>query len=101
METTTSTIKAPRRQAIQIFQPSADRLAVLNLWFAEEYRSLLRFAHFLAGERTSAEDIVQDAYVRIYKSGPKPHPRLVHALQPQGDPEPQSVCLGDVVVRTA
>lgn len=68
---TTSTIRTPRRQAISIFQPSADRMAVLNLWFAEEYRSLLRFAHFLTGERTSAEDIVQDAYVRIYRAGPR------------------------------
>lgn len=71
MGTTTGTIQIPRRPAIGIFQPSADRLAELNLWFGQEYRSLLRFAHFLTGDRTTAEDIVQEAFVRIYKAAPR------------------------------
>jgi RNA polymerase sigma-70 factor (sigma-E family) len=41
----------------------------LGAWFAAEYPSLLRFAYLVSGERGSAEDLVQEAFVRLYRAG--------------------------------
>lgn len=54
--------------AIGLFRPSAARLERLGAWFDSEYPSLLRFAYFVTGEAASAEDLVQDAFVRLYHS---------------------------------
>jgi RNA polymerase sigma-70 factor (sigma-E family) len=51
-----------------VFQPSQDRLIQLGAWFHAEYPSLLRFAYFVSGDSGTAEDLVQDAFVRLYRS---------------------------------
>lgn len=56
---------------IGILEPSADRLAELNRVFEDEYRSLIRFAHFLTGDPGTAEDLVQEAFVRMYRAVPR------------------------------
>jgi RNA polymerase sigma-70 factor (sigma-E family) len=66
MNTTDVAIRGPR---IGIFQPSRERLAELGAWFQAEYPALLRFAYFVTGDASSAEDLVQDAFVRIYRAG--------------------------------
>jgi RNA polymerase sigma-70 factor (sigma-E family) len=55
-------------RAIEMFQPSRSRLDQLGLWFAAEYEPLLRFAYFLAGDAGTAEDLVHDAFVRLYRA---------------------------------
>lgn len=60
-----------RGAPIGILEPSRDRLAELNRLFEDEYRSLVRFAHFLTGDPVSAEDLVQDAFVRMYRAVPR------------------------------
>jgi RNA polymerase sigma-70 factor (sigma-E family) len=57
------------RAQIGIFQPSRARLEELGSWFQTEYPRLLRFAYFVCGDRAQAEDLVQDAFVRMYKAG--------------------------------
>src|SRR5207237_10483993 len=54
---------------IGIFEPSRSRLEQLGLWFEMEYPGLLRFAYFVSGDAATAEDLVQDAFVRIYRAG--------------------------------
>ena len=54
--------------AIGVFEPSRSRLDQLGEWFAAEYESLLRFAYFLTGDPAAAEDLVQDAFVRLYRA---------------------------------
>jgi len=58
-------IRGPR---IRIFEPSQERLDQLGTWFHAEYPSLLRFAYFVTGDAGTAEDLVQDAFVRLYRS---------------------------------
>jgi RNA polymerase sigma-70 factor (sigma-E family) len=55
-------------RAIGVLEPSRSRLDRLGEWFAAEYEPLLRFAYFLTGEATAAEDLVQDAFVRLYRA---------------------------------
>lgn len=55
-------------RAIAVFKPSTSRLERLGEWFSAEYEPLLRFAYFLTGERGTAEDLVQDAFVRLYRA---------------------------------
>lgn len=55
-------------RAIGVFEPSRSRLDQLGEWFAAEYEPLLRFAYFLTGEAAAAEDLVQDAFVRLYRA---------------------------------
>jgi RNA polymerase sigma-70 factor (sigma-E family) len=52
-----------------VFEPSRERLGRLGEWFQAEYPSLLRFAYFVTGNSTMAEDLVQDAFVKIYRAG--------------------------------
>lgn len=55
-------------RAIAILRPSPARLQQLGDWFSAEYEPLLRFAYFLTGDRAAAEDLVQDAFVRLYRA---------------------------------
>jgi RNA polymerase sigma-70 factor (sigma-E family) len=66
MNAAAEAIRGPR---IGIFQPSRERLEQLGAWFQAEYPSLLRFAYFVTGDSSAAEDLVQDAFVRIYRAG--------------------------------
>ncbi|MGH2830030.1 MAG: RNA polymerase sigma factor [Actinomycetota bacterium] len=54
---------------ISVFGPPAERLDRLGEWFAAEYGPLLRFAYFVTGDRDAAQDLVQDAFVRIGRTG--------------------------------
>lgn len=55
-------------RAIGFFEPSQSRLERLGEWFTAEYEPLLRFAYFLTGSAAAAEDLVQDAFVRLYRA---------------------------------
>lgn len=55
-------------RAIGVLEPSRSRLDRLGEWFSAEYESLLRFAYFLTGDADTAEDLVQDAFVRLYRA---------------------------------
>ena len=59
---------AVRGSRIGIFEPSRERLDQLGAWFHAEYPSLLRFAYFVTGDATEAQDVVQEAFVRLYRS---------------------------------
>jgi RNA polymerase sigma-70 factor (sigma-E family) len=59
---------AIRGPLLGVFQPSRERMAQLGAWFHAEYPSLLRFAYFVSGDSGTAEDLVQDAFVRLYRS---------------------------------
>jgi RNA polymerase sigma-70 factor (sigma-E family) len=61
--------EAVGRSAIGIFEPSRARLERLGEWFAAEHEPLLRLAYLLTGDRAAAEDLVQEAFVRIYRAG--------------------------------
>jgi RNA polymerase sigma factor (sigma-70 family) len=58
-----------RGVAIGAFQPSRERLEQLGAWFQTEYPALLRFAYFVSGDPGVAEDLVQDAFVKMYRAG--------------------------------
>ena len=55
-------------RAIRVFKPSTTRLDRLGEWFAAEYETLFRFAYFLTGHQATAEDLVQDAFVRLFRA---------------------------------
>jgi RNA polymerase sigma-70 factor (sigma-E family) len=55
-------------RAIGVFEPSRSRLDRLGEWFSAEYSGLLRFAYFLTGDPGAAEDLVHDAFVRLYRA---------------------------------
>jgi RNA polymerase sigma-70 factor (sigma-E family) len=55
-------------RTIAFFGPSSDRLDRLGTWFAAQYEPLLRFAYFLTGDRSRAEDLVQETFVRLYRA---------------------------------
>ena len=65
MNTGELAIRGPR---IRRFEPSRERLEQLGAWFETEYPGLLRFAYFVTGDASAAEDLVQDAFVRLYRS---------------------------------
>lgn len=56
-------------RALGVFEPSRERLERLGEWFAAEHAPLLRFAYFVTGDPSSAEDLVQEAFLRIYRAG--------------------------------
>ena len=66
MNTGELAIRGPR---IGVFEPSRKRLEQLGVWFQTEYPALLRFAYFVTGDASVAEDLVQDSFVRIYRAG--------------------------------
>lgn len=63
---------ATRRPLISILTPSRERLERLAAWFREEYPAMLRFAYFLTGDPHAAEDLVQEAFVRLERSAGRP-----------------------------
>jgi len=73
------TAQVLRRPPIGIFQPSRARLEQLGAWFEAEYAGLLRFAYFVCGDRAQAEDLVQDAFVRLYRAGARVEEETVRA----------------------
>jgi len=56
-------------RTVAIFEPSQARMDQLGVWFAAEYESLLRFAYFVSRDHAAAEDLVQDAFVKMYRAG--------------------------------
>ncbi|MGH2726778.1 MAG: sigma-70 family RNA polymerase sigma factor [Actinomycetota bacterium] len=52
-----------------MLEPSRARCDVLADWFQAEHRSLLRFAFLISGDLATAEDLIQEAFVRIYRAG--------------------------------
>jgi len=61
-------VGTPGEAVIGVLEPSHSRLDQLGEWFAAEYESLLRFGYFLTGDPTAAEDLVHDAFVRLYRA---------------------------------
>jgi len=45
------------------------RSARVEALFSSAYPDLLRFAYLVSGDRTVAEDLVQDAFVRVWRAG--------------------------------
>ena len=63
-----ATSAAIGERTIGILEPSRSRLDRLGEWFAAEYEPLLRFAYFLTGSQAAAEDLVHDAFVKLYRA---------------------------------
>lgn len=73
------TTQVLRRPAIGIFQPSQERLEQLGAWFRVEYPGLLRFAYFVCGDAAQAEDLVQEAFVKLYRAGARSDEATIRA----------------------
>ena len=58
---------AVSERAISAAKPPS-RLERLGEWFAADYENLLRFAYLLTGNRAGAEDLVHEAFVRLYRA---------------------------------
>jgi RNA polymerase sigma-70 factor (sigma-E family) len=56
------------RIAVSVPVAVVDRDEALRQLFEEQYRSLVRLAAVLTDDRESAEDVVQEAFVRMYLS---------------------------------
>lgn len=55
-----------RRFSIGILRPSEDRVARLATWYSLEHDRLVRFAYLLTRDTGAAEDLVQDAFIKMY-----------------------------------
>jgi len=62
------TVATLTERAIGVFEPPQSRLDHLGAWFEAEYEPLLRFAYFLTGNASAAEDLVHDTFVRLYRA---------------------------------
>lgn len=70
MTTTTAVLR--KGASIGILGPSAARLETLGIWFDAAYPDLVRFAYFVSGNRSLAEDLVQDSFIRVAGSRGNP-----------------------------
>jgi RNA polymerase sigma factor (sigma-70 family) len=59
-------VATARRLAIGILEPSQERVERLATWYSAEHDRLVRFAYLLTRDLDSAEDLVQDAFIRMY-----------------------------------
>ena len=70
METQTATARSPadagRTPVIPFRQPMEEK-PTLRQVFATEESPLLRYAHGLVGQRETAEDLVQEAFLRLHE----------------------------------
>ena len=69
-----------RTRTIGILDPSQARLERLSAAFEHEYATLFRFAYFLTADRNTAEDLVQEAFLRVYRAGSRVNPAHVRAF---------------------
>jgi RNA polymerase sigma factor (sigma-70 family) len=53
----------------RILGPSDERLERLGEWYGAEHPRLVRFAYLLVRDDATAEDLVQEAFVRMYRTG--------------------------------
>ena len=51
----------------QVAEPAASPTTDFNRFYREEYRSLLRMAYVLCGDRHLAEEVVQEAFLAAYR----------------------------------
>ena len=47
----------------------SEKIQRLGAWYAAEHERLYRFAYLLTRDQESAEDLVQDAFIKIYRKG--------------------------------
>jgi RNA polymerase sigma-70 factor (sigma-E family) len=55
--------------AIGILRPSGSRLERLGEWYVSNHPALLRFAYVVTRDSALAEDLCQEAFVRLYRAG--------------------------------
>jgi RNA polymerase sigma factor (sigma-70 family) len=67
-----------RRPSIGILGASQGRIERLASWYSAEHERLVRFAYLLTNQTEAAEDLVQEAFIRMYRAGDR--------LQEQGFP---------------
>lgn len=60
--------QAPTRRPTIGFLVPPSSLEQLGAWFAQEYPALLRFAYFLSGDQLEAQDLVQEAFLRVHRA---------------------------------
>lgn len=56
------------RSRIGILGPSQERIDRLAAWYGEEHDRLVRFAHVLVRDNAAAEDLVQEAFLKMYRA---------------------------------
>lgn len=61
-----------RGARIGVLGPSQERLERLAVWYGAEHERLVRFAYLLTRDNETAEDLVQEAFVRMYRAGARP-----------------------------
>jgi RNA polymerase sigma factor (sigma-70 family) len=70
METQTATVRSPadaKRTPVIPFRKPMEEKPTLRQVFDAEESPLLRYAHGLVGQRETAEDLVQEAFLRLHE----------------------------------
>lgn len=67
-----------RRTRIGILGSNETRLDRLNAWYIEEHGALVRFAYLLTRDPRHAEDLVQEAFVRMHGARARIEPERLH-----------------------
>ena len=60
---------ALRGSAEVLPRPPSDAIQRLGEWYGAERERLYRFAYLLTRDQEAAEDLVQEAFIRIYRAG--------------------------------